>query len=365
MVVTAADLRKSGVDLPLMVGGAALTQNFTLTRIAPAYDGPVFYANEAMQGLSLANRLTDEQTRPVLESEWQAKRKDAESDVREAADNLPPAPSQSRYEAVEIPAPPDLELHTLHEIPIKEIFPLVSRAMLYGKHLGLRMATQRLENPADKQAQDLKQSVERVLHMAEREKLISPRMTWRWFPVYSENEVVSVLDPATHAVRAQWTFPRERTDPFRCAADWIKPRKLNGDDYLCVFVTTAGDSVQPRAKQLQDQGELLASHILSALAIEMAEASAEWLHRKIRADWGIGDPANFTWQDLLRTAYRGIRLSFGYPACPNLDDQIPLFDLLRPQESIGVTLTDEMMMVPESSVSALVFHHPRGEYFTA
>ena len=365
MVVTAEDLTASGIDLPLMVGGAALTQNFTLTRIAPAYQGPVFYANEAMQGLQLANRLTDEGERTQLEAEWEAKKVKAQRDVRKTVQQLPEPPSQSLYEEIDIPRPPDFDLHIQRDISPREVFPLVSRAMLYGKHLGLRLASSRLDDPNDKQAQDLKRNVERVLDMAVSEQLIQPRATWRWFPVYSENERVTVLDPETKAIRAQWTFPRERSAPFRCAADWVRPKMMGGEDYLAVFVTTAGDSVQAKAKELQEKGELLSSHILSALAIEMAEATAEWLHRRIRADWGFADPPEFTWQDLIRTTYRGIRLSFGYPACPNLEDQIPLFDLLKPYETIGVTLTDEMMMVPESSVSALVFHHPNGQYFAA
>jgi 5-methyltetrahydrofolate--homocysteine methyltransferase len=318
-----------------------------------------------MQGLSLANRLMNDKERLGLEDEWTRLRGDVEREAREQAKHLPPAPSQSLYEESDIPHPPDLKLHVRRDIPVAEIFPLISRAMLYGKHLGLRMASQRLANPADKQAQDLKTQVERVLEITERERIIRPRAVWRWFPAYSENEKVTVLDPVTHQKRVEWIFPRERVAPFRCAADWIRPKSLGGEDHLCVFVTTSGESVQPKAKQLQEQGELLASHILSALAIEMAEATAEWLHRKIRADWGFADPANFTWQDLIRTAYRGIRLSFGYPACPNLEDQLSLFALLNPQETIGVSLTEEMMMVPESSVSALVFHHPRGEYFSA
>jgi 5-methyltetrahydrofolate--homocysteine methyltransferase len=365
MVVTAHDLREAGIDVPLLVGGAALTQNFSLTRIAPSYKSSVFYANDAMQGLALANRLMNENERPALETEWTQLREDAQRDARHVVEQLAPPPSQSLYEKVEIPPPPDLDVHVLKNIPIDDVFPLVSRAMLYGKHLGLRMATQRLDDPKDKQAQDLKANVERVLKLAVSENIIAPRATWRWFPVYSEHEKVTVLDPVTREKRAEWIFPRERVAPFRCAADWIRPQARSGDDYLCIFVTTAGESAQPLAKKLQEKGELLASHILSSLAIEMAEATAEWLHRRIRADWGFADPPEFTWQDLLRTSYRGIRLSFGYPACPNLEDQLLLFDLLKPEHTIGVSLTDEMMMVPESSVSALVFHHPHGEYFAA
>ena len=365
MVVTAKDLAEAGIDLPLMVGGAALTQNFTLTKIAPQYQGPVYYASEAMKGLQLANRLMDESERPELETEWNSLRKRAEQEVQQTAEVLPPAPSQCLYEECDCPPPPDTDLHVLTEIDPYEVFPLVSKAMLYGKHLGLRLASSRLDNPNDKQAQNLKQNVEKILHRAVSEHIIAPRATWQWFPVYSENETVSVLHPQTRELLTQWHFPRERETPFRCAADWVRPKAKGGDDCLAVFVTTAGKSMQALAKTMQDSGELLASHILSALGIEMAEATAEWLHRKLRADWGFPDPADYTWQDLVRTTYRGIRLSFGYPACPNLEDQIKLFNLLKPEQSIGVTLTDEMMMVPESSVSALVFHHRNGHYFSA
>ncbi len=365
MVVTAQDLTASGIDLPLMVGGAALSKNFTLTRIAPAYSGPVFYANEAMAGLQLANRLMSDTERPDLEAEWIAMKNKALRDVKAQQPQLPPAPSQSLYEPADIPSPPDLVNHIRHDLDPRAIFPLVSRAMLYGKHLGLRLASTRLDDPKDKQAQTLKNHVERVFEMAVGEGLLKPRATWQWFPVYSENERVTVLDSSESNVLTSWEFPRERSAPFRSAADWVRPKELGGRDYLCIFVTTAGDSVQEKAKALYESGELLSSHILSALAIEMAEATAEWVHRDIRRAWGFPDPQEFTWQDLIRTTYRGIRLSFGYPACPNLEEQIKLFELLKPESSIGVTLTDEMMMVPESSVSALVFHHPKGHYFSA
>ena len=103
---------------------------------------------------------------------------------------------------------------------------------------------------------------------------------------------------------------------------------------------------------------------MQALAIESAEGFAELLHRKIRAMWNIGDPPGTTLKDLLKTNYRGIRVSFGYPACPNLDDQKKLFALLDPND-IGVSLTEGCMMDPEASVSALVFHHPQAKYFSA
>ena len=118
------------------------------------------------------------------------------------------------------------------------------------------------------------------------------------------------------------------------------------------------------ADTLKDSGEFLKMHALQALAIETAEAMAEWLHQRMRAMWGIADAPETTKQDLFSARYRGRRYSFGYPACPNLEDQGILFGLLDPKKNIGVELTDGFMMEPEASVSALVFHHPQAAYFS-
>ena len=117
------------------------------------------------------------------------------------------------------------------------------------------------------------------------------------------------------------------------------------------------------ADEWKDKGEYLDSHILQVLALEGAEGFAELLHQRMRAMWGFADPDHITKPDLFRAAYQGKRYSFGYPACPRLEDQEILWRLLNPAETIGVNLTEEMMMEPEGSVSALVFHHPQAKYF--
>ena len=134
-------------------------------------------------------------------------------------------------------------------------------------------------------------------------------------------------------------------------------------DHLALFVVTAGKNIREKSEEAKAAGRYLFSHALQALAIETAEACAEWLHRRIREDWGFPDPPTMTMQDRFTSRYRGKRYSFGYPACPNLDDQQGLWKLLRPEE-IGVHLTEGMMMEPEASVSALVFHHPDCAYFS-
>ncbi|MBI4056605.1 MAG: methionine synthase, partial [Elusimicrobia bacterium] len=122
--------------------------------------------------------------------------------------------------------------------------------------------------------------------------------------------------------------------------------------------------IMEHSAQLREKGEYFKSHALQSLAIESAEAFAELLHEKIRQMWGIPDPSSMTLREKFQARYRGLRVSFGYPACPNLEDQAKLFKLLQPEKNIGVQLTEGFMMEPEASVSALVFHHPEAHYFS-
>ena len=146
-------------------------------------------------------------------------------------------------------------------------------------------------------------------------------------------------------------------------ADYAMPKDSGKLDYVAMFTTSIGPGVRALSEQWMAEGKFLNSHILQALALEGAEAFAELLHQQIRQMWGFGDPADITYQDLFRAQYRGKRYSFGYPACPRLEDQEQLFHLLNVTDNIGVELTEGYMMDPEGSVSALVFHHPDAKYF--
>ena len=133
---------------------------------------------------------------------------------------------------------------------------------------------------------------------------------------------------------------------------------------MALFAVTCGAGVRELADRWKVAGEYVRSHALQALAIECAEAFAEMLHARLRTLWGFPDPPGLAIADTLRGRYRGLRVSFGYPACPNLADQVTLFGLLEPEE-IGLSLTEGFMMEPEAAVSALVFHHPAAKYFKA
>ena len=188
---------------------------------------------------------------------------------------------------------------------------------------------------------------------------------WRFFEAESEGDVLRLYPGRGAGVpTATIAFPRQARAPRLAIPDFVLPPQGGRRDHVALFVTTAGSGVRERAEQLKDEGEYLRSHALQALALETAEAAAEWLHARLRNLWGFPDPPTTTMADRLRGHYRGRRYSFGYPACPNLDDQAVLFRLLEPGD-IGVRLTDGFMMDPEASVSALVFHHPDAAYFAA
>jgi 5-methyltetrahydrofolate--homocysteine methyltransferase len=183
---------------------------------------------------------------------------------------------------------------------------------------------------------------------------------YRFFPVRREGETIVVLDPESGQALERIEFPRQTRGEGLSVADYV----LRGAeaDHVGFFVTTAGRGIREVVGKLREDGHYLESHALGALAVETAEAAAEWVHAEMRRHWGFPDPSDMSMAERFRCTYRGCRYSFGYPACPDLEDQTKLFRLLRP-EKIGVELTEGFMMDPEASVSALVFHHPDARYF--
>ncbi|MEZ5362755.1 MAG: vitamin B12 dependent-methionine synthase activation domain-containing protein [Bryobacterales bacterium] len=173
---------------------------------------------------------------------------------------------------------------------------------------------------------------------------------------------MKLYEPGSATPAAQFDFPRQRREDGLCLPDYVMPAKDGVRDSVAIFVVTAGEGVRERAEEYKEKGEYLKMHAVQALALETAEACAEWLHRRIREDWGFPDPSEMTMKQRLKNEYRGRRYSPGYAACPDLDDQQKIFALLHP-EDIGVHLTDGSMMEPEASVSAIVFHHPDCVYF--
>ncbi|HZA14555.1 MAG TPA: vitamin B12 dependent-methionine synthase activation domain-containing protein, partial [Myxococcaceae bacterium] len=377
MVSTAEDLSRAGVDLPMLVGGAALSRNFVDRNIAPAYAGTVAYAQDAMSGLELAKQIVAPGGLERLQSDLAVRR---EKLAAEDAARPKPAPAptvQRRSREVplleRIPAAPDYDRHVITNTPLDRIWKFVNPVMLYGRHFGVKGSVARaLDTPQEvaladtddgRKALELKARVDE-LKAELRSGAMKARAVFQFFKAGSVGNRVVLFDGATGQEVVAFDFPRQAREGGLCLADYVAPLESGpARDNLALFVVTAGEGIRALADGYKSAGDFLRMHGVQALALETAEAYAELLHSQLRSMWGSPDRPDITMLERFRAEYPGKRYSFGYPACPRLEDQQKLFAALRPEE-IGVRLTDGCMMEPEASVSAVVLHHPSATYFS-
>jgi 5-methyltetrahydrofolate--homocysteine methyltransferase len=363
MVVTAEDLKTAGIEAPILVGGAALSEKYTRNKIAPSYGHAVCYAKDAMTGLRLMNQLMDPAER---ETTLAANTHTIADETVPAAIEAPPPMTQIRSAKVrvDLPIPPAPYLdRKLRDVPqLAEIWSYINPFMLYGRHMGYKGRFEQDLADHNPKALELFQNMEALKEEAA--KLMKVKAVWQFFEAERDGNAIHLFAPAGASPIHTFQFGRQRRQDGLCLSDYILDPVNGRRDHVAFFVVTAGAGIRGQSEQWMKAGEYSKAHGLQALAIESAEGCAEWLHRRIREDWGFPDPPTTTMQDRFTSRYRGKRYSFGYPACPNLDDQAGLWELLQP-EDIGVELTEGMMMEPEASVSAMVFQHPDCAYFTA
>lgn len=366
MVVTAQDLAAAGVECPILVGGAALSNRFTRLKIAPEYPGLVAYASDAMTGLDLANRVMSPEKRQTLAADLEVQSERLEREKQAAA--AVPAPAVVPAAVVrtdhDIPQPPDLKSHRIADYDLDEIFGYINPVMLYTRHLGFKGRFADALAAGDAKAVELRRVVADVEEEMLRRDDIRARAVYKFFRAARDGQTLQLLSPDGSEVIEEFHFARQTVGEGLCLTDYTLPRSDPRPDYVCLFATTIGPGVRALAEQWKEAGDYLRSHVLQALALESAEGFAELLHAKIRRMWGFPDPPETTKADLFKARYRGIRVSFGYPACPRLEDQAQLFRALDVTRAIGVELTEGFMMDPEGSVTALVFHHPDARYFS-
>ena len=367
MVITAQDLHDVGISTPILVGGAALSRKFTDNKIAAQYEGPVLYAKDAMDGLSLANRLQNKEAFQQLLHELEMKRAKKLTDSTHSQRPLSTATSVVTRSNVstEVPVfqPVDTKRHLLKNISLSQVEPYINIQMLLGHHLGLKGKVHQLLAEQNEKAIKLKELIDSLLENTKQSGDISPSAVYQFFPAQSDGTKVIIYDPNDKkTILETFTFPRQTKAPYLCLADYLKSIESGEMDYVGFFTATAGKGIRKLAQTFKDNGNFLQSHAIQALALEVAEGLAERVHQLIRDRWGFPDPTDFTMKERFAAKYQGQRFSFGYPACPNLDDQAQLFRLLKP-EDIGVKLTDGFMMEPEASVSAIIFAHPEARYF--
>ncbi|MCC6276830.1 MAG: methionine synthase [Oligoflexia bacterium] len=388
MVLTAQDLQTAGVRTPILVGGAALTESFTYNKISPAYgtDCSVVYAKDAMQGLDLAKQIIDPERFQSLKNQIQEKKKTSTTVVKNERVEVGRVRSPAVNVLDSVPKPPDFNRHVIKDALVDQIWNYVNPRMLYGRHLGLKGSLVKLIELEDwkalkattegQKALELVNLINELKGECRGHHSFKPQAIYQFFEAASDGNYLHLYSfeeserlrraPAEPRVApkplATFDFPRQQKVNGLCLSDYVNPLGTAVVDNICLFVVTAGRGIREWGEELKDRGQYLKSHAVQAFALETAEAFAEYLHTQIRNMWGFADPATMSMLERFQGKYRGRRYSFGYPACPVLDDQAHLFRLLKPKD-IGVELTEGFMMDPEASVSALVFHHPAAIYY--
>jgi len=362
MVITASDLREAGITVPLLVGGAALSDKFTRLKIAPQYSQAVCYAKDAMTGLRLMNELSDPARREnVLQQHTHVGAAVLDEPALEPLAAAGEERSPHIRTDLPIPSVAYVERKVRSVPDLNEVWSYINPFMLFGRHLGFRGNFEKALAEHDARAIELQQNMEEVKQQAA--EFMKIGAVWQFFEAERRGNSIALFAPGEASPAHTFYFQRQRLGDKLCLSDYVLPPANGARDHVALFVVTAGAGIREKSEEAKTAGRYLYSHGLQALAIETAEACAEWLHRRIREDWGFPDPPTMTMPERFTSRYRGKRYSFGYPACPNLEDQAGIWMLLRP-EAIGVHLTEGMMMDPEASVSALVFHHPDCNYFS-
>lgn len=372
-------LNENGLhEIPVLLGGAALTRKYVEQDLATLYKGKVFYAADAFDGLKLMDQLMGHSPAPapaaaksgdeaVPEDDAavdveQERRSNLWNDVPDEAFRYIAEPSVSR--AAAIPTPPFWGARAAREIDLREVYPFINKNMLFRGHWQFRRGARSPEEYALFTQEEVLPIFEAWKERALREEILRADVVYGYFPANSQGNDLIIYCPDDHSrERLRFTFPRQMGDSKRlCLSDFIAPADSGERDVVAFQLVTVGRTASHVEKQLLSSGEYRDYLYLHGLSVETAEALAEYWHKHVREELGIAGRDNPDVSKLFAHGYQGSRYSFGYPACPNLEDQSKLFELLSPCR-IDVSLSDEFMMEPEQSTSAIIMHHPEARYF--
>jgi 5-methyltetrahydrofolate--homocysteine methyltransferase len=399
------DLQREGHHFPVICGGAALTRKYVEDDLRREYSSGVFYAGDAFDGLHVMEDLVSPngrrqarlaEGREVREfARAAAAAAGAEAQVStERSAAVPPAP--------DLPVPPFYGVRSRRDFDLREVFSYINETALFKNQWQLKTASQQdyLRLVEEKYRPILRDLQQEVIAAG----WFEPRVVWGYFPCRAEGNDVVIYDPESlpppapahpsrgasedrgapgeTATRSQgpglalatesaprellrFTFPRQKEGRKLCISDFFLPVSSSQMDVIGLSLVTIGQHASEVTQQLFQAGEYTRYLYLHGLSVETAEALAELFHKQMREELGIAAEDSPRISDLFHQKYRGSRYSFGYPACPRLEDQAKLFTLLRPEENIGVRLTTTFLLEPEQSTSAIVVHHPAAKYFVA
>jgi 5-methyltetrahydrofolate--homocysteine methyltransferase len=366
------DLERQKLEFPVICGGAALTRKYVEDDLRREYHNGVFYADDAfaglhiMEDLSSADGARDSRLREGRTVKEYAKAAVVDEETGPVFAERSPVVG----DAPNIPNPPFWGVRVRKDYDLGQVFPYINETALFKNQWQLKTASQ-----AD-YIRLVEEKFRPVLRNLENEVLNSglfePKAVYGYFPAQSDgNDVIVYSVPGTQPSTGsqgfseilRFTFPRQREGRRLSIADFFAPKSSGTMDVIGLSLVTIGSKATVETQRLFEGGEYTKYLYLHGLSVETAEALAELHHKKMREELGIsGDDAPEI-RDLFHQKYRGSRYSFGYPACPNLEDQTKLFALLKPEENVGVRLTSGFLLEPEQSTSAIVVHHPAAKYF--
>jgi 5-methyltetrahydrofolate--homocysteine methyltransferase len=361
MPLCVQELDRRGLAYPVLIGGAAINRRFGRRTLfvegERPYSAGVYYCKDAFEGLAMMDELMDTGRR----KEAVARTLDeARNDVflhTTVGKDIAAGSASTERSAVRadgpIPAAPFYGARVLRDIPLAELFPLLDLDELFRLQWGGRGSGPAFERTV---REEFRPALERLTAQAAREKWLVPQAVYGYFPVQSRGNELIVYDPAAFesdggALRetARFTFPRQVGRDRLCIADYFRSVDSGDVDVVALQIVTVGDAATQRFDTLQQAGEYTEAFYTHGLGVETAEALAEWMHRRIRTELGL--PAG-----------QGKRYSWGYGACPDLDDHTTVFRLL-PADAIGMQLTSAFQLMPEQSTAAIIVHHPEAKYY--
>ena len=345
---------------PVLLGGAALTRAYVEQDLAGLFDGEVRYARDAFEGLRLMDAFM-----AVARGDPAALPPVRERRVRSRARLTEPAsrPARSDVADAPVPVPPFLGDRVVKGIPLADYAAFLDERATFLGQWGLKPS--RGGGPSYDELVETqgRPRLRMWLDRMQTEGLLTAGVVYGYYPAVSEGNDLIVLDEAGQQ-RARFSFPRQRRDRHLCLADFFRARGPGQPDVVAFQLVTVGSAVSEATAALFAKDAYRDYLELHGLSVQLTEALAEYWHARVRAETGLAgdDPADL--DGILKVGYRGCRYSFGYPACPDLEDRAKVVQLLAP-ERIGVTLTEEFQLVPEQSTDALIAFHPEARYFSA
>ncbi|MGH7158448.1 MAG: vitamin B12 dependent-methionine synthase activation domain-containing protein, partial [Acetobacteraceae bacterium] len=368
------EMSRRGLQIPVLLGGAALTRGYVEEECVGAYAcGRVAYARDAFDGLSLMEKVTgngfDDYLAAVAARRIGARRNPSRTLGQADARAFRPVDLgevQARRRgitAAEAPPEPPFWGARIIEAAPRAIVPFINERSLYQLQWGFRKQGRSLEDFLGWARQELRPVLKRMLSLCEEEKILTPKAVYGYWRAAGQGNDLILFEPDGATELCRFALPRQPRENGDCIADFVRDLEDQERDVIGLQVVTMGRRASEVSHAWFEDNRYQDYLFLHGLSVEMAEAMAEYVHKRIRAELGFAAEDDREMEKMLQQNYRGSRYSFGYPACPKLDDQVPLLRLLEAGR-IGVSLSDEFMLEPEQSTSALVILNSRAKYFT-